>query len=292
MLAARPLFRSVTPSMPPFDTQAEDPLGPAADSRNTSTGNEVVQAGPTSGPGTSPRGFATTSWSLVAQAAGKRELPTVAAALQDLCQSYWYPLYHYVRRQGYDPTIAEDLTQGFFTRLLDGDLLGKADANRGRFRSFLLAALQNYLANEKRYHAAEKRGGGRPAISLDFNDAESRYSLEPAHHRTPQLDFEAQWALSVLQLAMTAVRAQYVEQGKEQIFAALQPLLSGETEVTLREISDGLGMSVGAIKVALHRMRERYGQQIRLQVARTVPDPSEVDDELRSLFQLFSRESL
>lgn len=278
--------------MPPFDSQAEDPLGPAADSRTPSTVNEAAHSGPKSGAATGPRKFATTSWSLVAQAAGKRELPGVAAALQDLCQSYWYPLYHYVRRQGYDPTSAEDLTQGFFTRLLDGELLGKADSNRGRFRSFLLVALQNYLSNEKRHQAAQKRGGGRPAISLDLNDAEFRYSLEPAHNRTPQLDFEAQWALSVLQLAMSAVRAQYVEQGKERIFDALQPLLSGETEITLGEISGTLGMSVGAIKVALHRMRERYGQQIRLQVARTVPDPSEVDDELRSLFQIFSRESL
>ncbi|MBL8889713.1 MAG: sigma-70 family RNA polymerase sigma factor [Planctomycetaceae bacterium] len=238
------------------------------------------------------RRFATTSWSLVGDAAGDGGSKVARQALQELCQLYWYPLYSFSRRQGFDPTEAEDVTQGFFAQMLAGELLAKADAGRGRFRTFLLAALTNYTANIRRDRSALKRGGGTKTLSLDYLDAERRYCLEPASNREPQHVFETQWALELLRVALAAVRDQYEAMGKMAIFEALSPRLTDPSEGPLAEIAQQLNMQVGAVKVALLRLRERYGQQIRLQIAKTLDDPSGVDDEIRELFQAISQNRL
>lgn len=238
------------------------------------------------------RRFATTSWSLVGDAAGDGGSKVARKALEELCQLYWYPLYAFSRRQGFDPTEAEDVTQGFFAQMLAGAMLTKADAGRGRFRSFLLAALTNYIANVRRDLSALKRGGGTKAISLDYLDAERRYCLEPATNQEPQHVFETQWALELLRVALAAVREQYEAMGKLAIFDALSPRLTDAAEGPLAEIAGHLNMQVGAVKVALLRLRERYGQQIRLQIARTLDDPNGVDEEIRDLFQAISHNRL
>ncbi len=179
--------------------------------------------------------------------------------------------------------------------MLEGKLLGKADASRGRFRTFLLTSLQNYMANQHRGETAIKRGGGHRLLSLDYQLADRRYCAEtpePSCEADPSQSFESQWAMNLLQLALESVRSQYQEQGKLPVFEALCPLLSPGQDTTLAEVAERLGMQVGAAKVALHRLRERYGQQIRLQIARTVDDPAQVDDELRELFQAFSKKGL
>lgn len=201
---------------------------------------------------------------------------------------YWYPLYVFVRRQGFDASEAEDLTQGFFAQMLAGTMLEKADARRGRFRSFLLASLTNYIANQRRQQSALKRGGGSTVLSLNYDDAERRFNLEPSTTQEPHQIFEAQWALELLRISLAAVREQYAAQGKLAIFDALSPRLTDSSEGPLAEAAELLNMQVGAIKVALLRLRERYGQQIRLQIARTLDDPANVDEEIRELFRAIS----
>jgi len=235
------------------------------------------------------RQFATTSWSLILQAAAPSDSPPARLALEEMCRSYWYPLYAYVRRQGHDAEQARDLTQGFFAHLLEGRLLEKADAQRGRFRAFLLTALRNFIANQARDQRAEKRGGGQPIFRLDYEGADLRFQQEPAVHDDPLQYFETQWALNLLELAFDAVRSQYEEQGKLAQFNALQPYLNPNRSAPLADVAQTLGMQVGAVKVALHRLRQRYGQQLRLQIAKTVDDPGQVDDELRALFRAFSK---
>ena len=253
-----------------------------------------------SGPGLETarnRRFATTSWSLVAQAAGQEDSGVARAALQELCQAYWYPLYAFVRRQGYPADQAEDLTQGFFARLLAGGILEQAKAERGRFRSFLLACLKNHLANQRRDQSSLKRGGATAILSLDFESAERRYSREPAISSDPLQAFQAQWAVELLQVALDAVRTQYEAQGKRELFEQLRPFLTasppvGAQVMSLEDVAAGLKMQVGAVRVALHRLRERYGQQIRLQISKTVDSPEHVDEEIRELFQVFSQNRL
>jgi DNA-directed RNA polymerase specialized sigma24 family protein len=242
----------------------------------------------TSTPKSDHRQFATTSWSLVSEAAGSGRSSIVRNALEELCQLYWYPLYVFVRRQGFDATEAEDVTQGFFTQMLAGKMLEKADVRRGRFRSFLLASLTNYIANQYRQQSALKRGGGATILSLNYDDAERRFGLEPATTQEPHQIFETQWALELLRISLAAVRDQYEAQGKLPIFEALSPRLTDSADGPLVEIAQQLQMQVGAVKVALLRLRERYGQQIRLQIARTLDDPTGVDEEIRELFRAIS----
>lgn len=231
--------------------------------------------------------FVTTSWTVVLQAAAKD--PTKNSdALAILCEAYWYPLYAFVRRLGSAPDDAEDLTQSFFADLLAKSKLAKSDPDRGRFRTFLLTSLQNFLKNEHRKNSAIKRGGQHSILSLDFEAAESQFSLEPVHERTPQKAFDRNWALAVLNQVLQSLEQQYADSGKSELFDALKSHLVGEASVPYSALAVNLGMKEGAIKVAMHRLRERYGQMLRLQIAKTIEDSADVDQELRYLFEVLS----
>jgi RNA polymerase sigma-70 factor (ECF subfamily) len=230
--------------------------------------------------------FHTTQWSAVLEAA-HRSSAAGDNALAGLCQLYWYPLYAYVRRQGTSPEDAQDLTQQFFVHLLSTNLLAAADRQRGRFRTFLLAALTNFLANERRRGAALKRGGPQPTLSLDFQDGEHRYLREPAHEVTPERIFARRWALIVLDRGMARLRAEYEAAGKRPLFEALKSRLGpgdDDDQTPYGELGSSLGLSEGAVKVAVHRLRKRCRELIRDEIAATVETPREIDEELRVLF--------
>ena len=228
--------------------------------------------------------FATTHWSVVI-AAGDAVSPQAELALAELCRAYWYPLYAYVRRKGYNAEDAEDLTQEFFARLLSRNYLRVADRNRGRFRSFLLGSLEHFLAREWTRAHAQKRGSGRPMLSLDHIAGESRYQLEPVDELTPDKIFNRRWATTVLDQAMCRLRNECAEHDKEDLLRLVEGLLSGEKgEARYAEIAASLNMSEGALKVAVHRLRQRYGELVRTEIARTVTTPEEAGEELRYLF--------
>lgn len=209
----------------------------------------------------------------------------VADALSELCQQYWYPLYAFVRRRGFDRTQAEDLTQSFFADLLEKNSLQHVQPSRGSFRSFLLTSFSNFIANQWRAENAQKRGGGQTILSIDYERADNRYAEQPADDLSPEKVFERNWALSILEQTLEAVGTQYEESGKRELFDDLRGFLTGEDNVAYAELSKKTGMREGALKVAVHRLRQRYGQQLRLQITKTVEDPADVDQELRSLFQ-------
>lgn len=232
--------------------------------------------------------FATTRWSVVL-AAGRKSDPSSDRALADLCQSYWYPLYVYVRRRGVDTDAARDLTQEFFARLLEKNYLAVAQPERGRFRAFLLTALKNFLANEWERRRAQKRGGGKAILALDFDAGESRFHNEPAHNDTPERLFDRQWALAVLDSCLTRLRGEFATQRKEQEFAQLKNFLTGEAAASYAVVAQELGMTEGAVKVAVHRLRRRYRELLRAEVAQTLAEPAEVNDEIRCLFEALGR---
>lgn len=230
------------------------------------------------------RPFNTTHWSLVA-AAGRSASPDSARALAALCETYWYPLYAYVRRRGHDLHEAQDLTQEFFAGLLARRNLRAADRKRGKFRTFLLAALQNFLANEWRKEQAQKRGGGKLPLSLDFAAGESRYALEPAHELTAERVFERRWALTLLDQALSKLREEFSAVGKSELFEALKGCLGGESATApYEQLAAQLGMTEGAVKTAASRLRRRCRELLRAEIAQTVAGPEDVDDELRQLF--------
>jgi RNA polymerase sigma-70 factor (ECF subfamily) len=230
--------------------------------------------------------FHTTQWSAVLQAA-HRASPAGEDALAALCRLYWYPLYAFVRRQGTSAEEAQDVTQQFFVHLLSTNLLAAADPQRGRFRTFLLAAVTHFLANERRRGAALKRGGPEPALSLDFQDGERRYLREPAHDATPERIFARRWALTVLERGMARLRDEYEAAGKRPLFEALKSRLGpgeDDSQTPYAELGASLGLSEGAVKVAVHRLRKRCRELIRDEIAATVATPTEIDEELRVLF--------
>jgi RNA polymerase sigma-70 factor (ECF subfamily) len=227
------------------------------------------------------RQFVTTHWSVVVRAGGKS-----AAALEKLCQTYWYPLYAYVRRQGHSPEDAQDLTQEFFAKLIAKHYLGDVDRSKGKFRSFLLASLKHFLANEWDKAHAQKRGGGQTIVSLD---AETRYKLEPADNISADKIFERRWALTLLDEVLKRVREEYAADGKTKLFDQLKVTLTGErSTIPYAELGAQLGMSGGAVKVAVHRLRQRYRDALRDEIAETVAGPEEVEEELRQLFAALS----
>jgi RNA polymerase sigma factor (sigma-70 family) len=233
--------------------------------------------------------FVTTHWSVVMHAVGS-DSSRAHAALEKLCQSYWYPLYAYVRRRGHSPEDAEDLTQEFFARLLRRNWMAMADPSKGRFRSFLLMVLNRFLANEWDKVRAQKRGGGVRTVPLQLDTAETRYAHEPATTTTPEDVFERRWAVTLLDRVLASLHDDYCETGKAALFDALKPCLVGRGESQpYQQLAKSLGMSETAVKVAVHRLRERYRQRLKEEVAHTVASPSEVDSELRHLFRVLAR---
>jgi DNA-directed RNA polymerase specialized sigma24 family protein len=230
--------------------------------------------------------FSATHWSVVL-AAGQRDSPHAAAALEKLCHAYWYPLYAYVRRCGYNPEDAQDGTQSFFAKLLEGDLLPRAVPERGRFRSFLLTTLQNFLADAHDRANARKRGGGQPVISLDALDGEARYALEPANEISPDKLFERRWATTVLEGAWTLLEREYAADRKAGLFQELRRFNSaGEDAPGYSEAAGRLGLPENTVKSLVHRMRKRYRVLLRSEIARTVDDPAEIDEEIRYLMRV------
>ena len=240
---------------------------------------------PTSNPNQAKPGavFVTTRWSLVL-AAGLTTSAESEQALAHLCRTYWYPLYAFVRRQGHSPEDAEDLTQGFFARLLEKKALGAVEPEKGKFRSFLLAALKNFLANDwDRQHAA-KRGGHHAFFSLDDDTAEDRFLREPSHDATPEKLYEQSWALTVLESVLRQLRKEYTTAGKGHLFEALQDHLIGdENAAAYASAAAQLGMKEGAVRMAVLRLRRHFGYLLRREIAHTVTDPGELEEELRYL---------
>lgn len=233
--------------------------------------------------------FVTTRWSVVLTA-GHSDTTHARAALEKLCQTYWYPLYAYVRRRGHSPADAQDLTQAFFARLLERNWVGRADQQKGRFRSFLLSALNHFLADEWDRVRAQKRGGGVAPLPLQFDTAETRYGHEPADQVTPESSYERRWALTLLDEVLHRLRSEYEQEGRAELFAALHPCLVGDrTSQPYAELAVELGVSEGTVKSAVHRLRQRYRQLLRDEIAQTVAESGEVDEELRHLFAVLAR---
>jgi RNA polymerase sigma-70 factor (ECF subfamily) len=232
--------------------------------------------------------FRTTHWSVVLTAADA-DSPQAAEALARLCAVYWYPLYAYVRRHGHPPDDAQDLTQEFFSRLLAKNYLRSLDRQKGRFRSFLLAAMEHFLAKEWRDSNRLKRGGGRVIVSLDECDAEGRYRVDAVESTTAERIYERRWALALLDQAMKNLRHEFAAADRLQLFEALEVYLTGErTNTKYEEVGKKLDMTQGAVKVAVHRMRARYGELVRAEIAHTVSRPEDVDDELRHLLAMLA----
>jgi RNA polymerase sigma-70 factor (ECF subfamily) len=232
--------------------------------------------------------FATTRWSLIV-AGQDRQGPQAKAALAELCGIYWYPIYVFIRQRGESHDEAQDLTQSFFAHLLEKDTLASVDQARGRFRSFLLAACQHFLANERDRAHALKRGGGRHILSLNFVDAQRRYHQEPAHTDTPQRQFERCWALALLDRVLVRLQGELLAANKGQLFEVLRAHLTADDagHSHAREAAE-LGLSEGAVKVAVHRLRRRYRELLREEIAQTVESPDQVEDEIQALFRAVS----
>ena len=245
------------------------------------------QAGSLVAPGGEGSRFATTRWSVVL-AAGQANCTESREALSTLCGLYWYPLYAYSRRRGIDPDSAADVTQGFFARLLEQNIVRGADRQLGKFRSYLLGAFKHYLSHDWARARAQKRGGGRKFIPLDPQNAETRYGLEPSHNLTADRLFDKQWALRVLELAMEELRHRCLRAGKERQFERFKPFLSGGRGSEYREAGTELALSEGAVRVLVHRLRRRYRELLREQIQRTVESPEQVDEEIRHLFAAIS----
>lgn len=247
-----------------------------------SSGNEVKRPG-------NNRQFATTQWSIV-RAVNQVDSTLATSALQELCQIYWYPLYTYVRRQGHDAESAADLTQAFFADLLQREDLKKVDPTLGKFRSFLLTALKHFLSNQWDKATAQKRGGGTSPLSLDFGEADDRYRLEPSHALTPELIYQKQWAKTLLGRVQQELRGEFSERGKAHQFDTLQGFLAGKNnDSTLATAAGKLEMSEVAVKVAVHRMRQRFGELLRAMIEQTVSSPEEIDAEIQQLFEVLKK---
>jgi DNA-directed RNA polymerase specialized sigma24 family protein len=233
--------------------------------------------------------FVTTHWSLVL-AAGERGSVGAEEALAHLCSLYWYPVFAFVRRQGHSTDEAQDLTQGFFTRLIEkGDLAG-ADRSRGRFRSFLLTACQHFLSNERDRTAALKRGGGHIPVSIDLAAAEGRYERALAHSETPERLYERQWCLTLLAGVLDDLREEYVAVGRERVFDRLKDFLAADEDAgTHADAARDLEMTAAAVKVAVHRLRRRYREGLRERVADTVASSEDIEDEIRYLLKSLAR---
>jgi len=233
--------------------------------------------------------FAVTRWTMVLAASQQGEDDAAGSlALEELCQCYWQPLFAYVRWQGFDAQEAQDMTQEFFARLLARNALAEVDPGKGKFRSFLLASLKHFLSNERDRARTIKRGGQQTFVPLDAMSRETRYKVEPADNLSPDKAFERQWALTVLDHALARLRAEFVGAGKEPLFEALKPFLTGDGKADSQaDMAARCDMTEGAIKVAVHRLRRRYRELLREEIAQTVASPEEIDEEIRHLFAAF-----
>ena len=234
--------------------------------------------------------FATTHWSLVLAAGEQRPSGHAREALTTLCEIYWYPLYAFLRGRGHSPADAEDLTQAFFALLLEKQVIRQADPARGRFRSFLLKSLQNFAANVHARNTAGKRGAGVAPLSLEFEQAEGRFRLEASTAETPERTFDRRWALTLLDRVMARLGNDAVQKRKSDHFEALKPFLTGEEpQLSYSQTASSLGISEGAVKVAVHRLRKKFRDIVRDEIAQTVSSPAEIEDELRHLWSAVAR---
>lgn len=232
--------------------------------------------------------FPTTQWGMVLRAGGAPD-PDSRASLESLCGAYWYALYAYARSRYGDPEKARDLTQGFFAYLLERDLLGVADPERGTFRAFLKGSFDNFASNERRRERARKRGAGEPTVPFDLEEAESRIREMQVDADSPDLAFERHWARTLLGRTLELLGAEMRAEGDEERFRALSPFLTGnEGEMPYREVAARLRISEAAVKVAVHRLRRRFGALLRREILQTVPDEGAVDDELRHVLRVLA----
>ncbi|MSU61826.1 MAG: sigma-70 family RNA polymerase sigma factor [Pedosphaera sp.] len=230
--------------------------------------------------------FATTQWSVILRAGGE-DSPLQHDAIAQLCRAYWYPLYAYVRRQGASPEDAQDLTQGFFARLIERKVVSEADADKGKFRWFILGTLKHYLANQHDLKAAAKRGGNCIHVSLDDLNVESRYQIEPVTTLSPDKLFDRSWAVTLLERVREQLREHYTQAGKLDRFERLESFIpGGQTRGSYEEVARDLGVSEGALRVELHRLKATYRQFLRSEIAHTVSNPVEIDEELRYLIEV------
>ena len=243
---------------------------------------------PTPRPGATGGIFATTHWTAVL-AAGRGDSQHADAALEELCRTYWYPLYAYVRRHGHSREDAEDLTQSFFARFLQKNYLENLRSEHGKFRAFLIASLKHFLANEWDRSQRQKRGGGVPALSLDWQDADTRYQIEPADDLSPDKLYDRAWAVTLLERVISRLRGENAADGKALLFEKLKPfLMLGQSEIPYTEAAAGLAMTEGAARVAVHRLRRRYRELLREEIGQTLSDPAQAEEEMRALFSAFA----
>jgi RNA polymerase sigma factor (sigma-70 family) len=231
--------------------------------------------------------FATTRWTVVL-AAGNRSMPAADMALEELCRTYWYPLYAYVRRHGHSREDAEDLTQSFFARFLHKNYLEQLRSEHGKFRAFLIASLKHFLANEWDRSQRLKRGGGLPTLSLDWQDADARYQIDPADNLSPDKIYDRAWAVTLLERVISRLREEHAVDGKGLLFDRLKSFLTvGRCDIPYAQAAAGLAMTEGAVRVAVHRLRRRYRELLREEIGQTLSDPAQVEEEMRALFSAF-----
>jgi DNA-directed RNA polymerase specialized sigma24 family protein len=232
--------------------------------------------------------FATTRWTVVLAAGGPGS-PSADVALEELCRTYWYPLYVYVRHRGYSPADAEDLTQAFFSRFLAKNYLAGLDSNRGRFRAFLLASLKHFLANEWDRSQRQKRGGGAALLSLDYHGADTRYQIDPPDNLSPDKLYDRAWATTLLERVIARLRMENQNEGRAGDFEQLKSyLMVGTDNIPYAAAAAKLAMSEGAVRVAVHRLRRRYRELLQQEIVQTLADPSQAEEEMRALMGAFS----
>ncbi len=251
--------------------------------------NADLPTTPSTGAGEAPPDyFATTHWTVVL-AAGRERTPQSDRALEDLCRTYWFPLYAYMRRHGHTREDAEDLTQAFFARFLEKNYLEGLRSEKGRFRAFLLAALKHFLANEWDRAHRRKRGGGTPLLSLDWQDADTRYRIDPADTLSPDKLYDRAWAVTLLERVISRLRDERDDEERANLFEQLKPFLTaGRGAVPYAQAAAALKLNEGAVRVAVHRLRRRYRQLLREEISQTLSDPAQVEEEMRSLFSAFA----
>jgi len=235
--------------------------------------------------------FLTTQWSMVLAAGEGQRNQDTSRALEALCQTYWAPLYAYIRHRVRDEHQAQDLTQTFFGRLLEKETLATVDPQRGRFRTFLLTACERFLINEWKKDQAIKRGANVKTLSLEFDALDARYQLEPQHRLTAEVVFERQWVIALIDSVLAKLRQDYTNRNQSQQFDCLKPFLTGDGETTYAAIAQQMNSTEAAVKIAIHRLRTRYRELIRAEIAHTVSSPDDVEDEIGRLFEVMAEKS-